>query len=329
MSVRNRWPWALFLIAALLVTPSACLAGPLDIPAAVPAKFRALVRARVHTSRPHRSWESRFKIETRQGYDLSVVAVDDVVGVIVERRRGAASDRQRPRRRAAAVTAYVARGTVTSRRIEASFGRFGRIAVRFRPSRRVVKSAPRRCRGRAGFTSRPGVFVGRVRFTGERRYVAVRAHRAKGRIRSQLPRRCISAPFRQRSARYSRSVGSAPNFFVSVLQAGWREALASTEFLAFKVGKRTLFLALTEESRGSLAVLRYALAVAPSRSFVQNEALTSATVEPPWPFVGAGSYAADAGGTETWAGRLSASFPGAPRVPLAGPQFWVDLESGY
>ena len=36
--------------------------------------------------------------------------------------------------RSRAMTAYVARGTVTPRRLEASFGSFGKVAMRFRPS---------------------------------------------------------------------------------------------------------------------------------------------------------------------------------------------------
>ncbi len=331
MSVRSRWLCVPVLAAAFLMSPPMCLAGPLDIPAAVPAKFRALVRARVHEapSRP-RSWESRFELETRQGFDLSVIGVDDIVGIVVTRHRSSGSDRGRSRGRASAVSAYVARGTVTRRRVEASFGKLGRIAVRFRPSNRVAKPVPRRrCRGRRRFESRPGVFVGRIRFTGERSYVAVRAHRAKGRIRSSRRRRCARGRIRAPGQRYARPAGGAPSFPFNVLQAGWREPLAVTELLALQIGERTLYLALTEESLGSMAVVRYAWAVAPSRSFVQNDALTSATLRPPRPFAGAGSYAAAADGKRSWAGRLSVSFPGAPRVPLAGGQFWAHLDSSF
>lgn len=332
MNARARWLCLPFLATALLAAPSASLASPLDIPAAVPKKFRALVRARVDTPTPRRSWESRFKIQTRQGYDLSVVAIDDVVGVIVRKHRRPGSDpRKRFRRQGAAVSMYVARGTVTTRRIKASFGEFGRIAVRFRPSGRVVKSPRRRhCRGAHRFTSRPGVFVGKVRFTGEKRYVAVRAHRVKGRIRSPLRLRCSSRGQRRASAkRYARPVGNGPDFSFNVLQAGQREALAATEFLAFQVGSKTLYFVLREESRGKMAVVRYAMAMAPSSSFAENEALTAAKLDPPRPFAHAGHYVASADGTKAWGGNLSVALPGAPRFPLTGPQFWVRLEASY
>jgi hypothetical protein len=296
----------------------------------LPAKFRALVRARIQEApNRHRSWESRFELETRQGYDLSVIGVDDIVGIVVTRHRRSGSDRGPSRSRGAAVSAYVARGTVTRRRVEASFGRFGRIAMRFRPSGRVAKPTPRRrCEGSRRYASQPGIFVGRIRFAGEGNYVTVRAHRAKGRIQSPLRGRCRRGRIRTPGQRYARPAEGAPSFPFSVLQAGWREPLAATEFLALQIGEGTLYLAVTEESLGSMAVVRYAFAIAPSRSFVRNEALTSATLRPPRPFVRSGSYAAAPNGAKSWAGRLAVSFPGAPRVPLAGPQFWVDLESG-
>lgn len=231
--MRARAPWLCFpfLVVALLAPSPAAAASPLDIPAAVPAKFRALVRARLHSPKPRKSsWEPRFQLQTRRGYDLEVIGVDDIVGILVTRHQGTKPSSRRRSRRGTAVTAYVARGTVTSRRIEASFGKFGEVAVRFRPSPRPRKSTPRRrCKGRERFANRSGVFVGSVRFTGEHRYLAVRAHRVKGGIRTPLGRRCAPSRPRVPSRRYSRPVGGGadPFFQASFLQAGWREALAS------------------------------------------------------------------------------------------------------
>ncbi len=333
--MRARAPWLCFpfLVVALLAPSPAAAASPLDIPAAVPAKFRALVRARLHSPKPRKSsWEPRFQLQTRRGYDLEVIGVDDIVGILVTRHQGTKPSSRRRSRRGTAVTAYVARGTVTSRRIEASFGKFGEVAVRFRPSPRPRKSTPRRrCKGRERFANRSGVFVGSVRFTGEHRYLAVRAHRVKGGIRTPLGRRCAPSRPRVPSRRYSRPVGGGadPFFQASFLQAGWREALASRELLTLQIGKRTLVLAVTEESMGSMARVRYAFSISSSRAFQQNDELTAATLRPPPPFAGTGSYAAAADGTTTWTGRLSAAFPGARHLPLAGPQFQVELESGY
>ena len=58
-----------------------------------------------------------------------------------------------------------------------------------------------------------------------------------------------------------------------------------------------------------------------SKTFVSDDALTSATLRPPAPFHGKGTYSAGPDGTKAWTGPLSVAFPGAPRFPLTGTQF--------
>jgi hypothetical protein len=315
---------------ALLAIPAAAMAGPLDIPAAVPPQFRALVRSRLHSAEPKSVSESRLDLKTRQGYEVSVVGVGDVVAVEVIPSQDFASARGKSPLRSAAVTAYVARGTATHNRIEASFGDLGRVAVRFHPSGRISRSKPRsQCKGADRITSRFGVFAGSVRFTGEDRYVSVHANRAKGWIRSPVHLHCASRHLQASAKRDSRPVTGPPSFSPTILAADWRQALDSTDFLAFQVGRKTLFLAVTEQSKGSLAEVRYALAIASSKDFVSDDALTSATVTPRSPFAGKGVYSAAPDGTKAWTGSLSASFPGAPHLPLTGPQFEVALASGF
>jgi hypothetical protein len=306
------------------------MAGPLDIPAAVPPQFRALVRARLHSPEPNSAFESRFDLKTRQGYEVSVIGVGGVVAVEVIPRQDTVPAHHKLFGHGRAVTAYVTRGTVTPNRIEATFGELGRIAVRFHPSGRISKSKPRRrCKGADRFTSRFGVFVGSVRFTGEDRYVSVQAHRAKGRIRSPLHLRCKPPHFVPPVKRNSRPVRGPSSLTPTVLGADWRQALSSTDFLALRVDTKTLFLVVTEQSQGSMAELRFALAVASSKAFASDDALTSAAITPPPPFDGTGNYSAAPDGTKFWTGSLSASFPGAPRFPLTGSQFEVALASGF
>jgi hypothetical protein len=312
----------------VVLVPSMCAANPLDIPAVVPPKFRPLVRAGLHsskhTSRPE--LESRFALKTGQGYQVVVLAVRDTVVLEVARTRSNASTSLKEGR---AITAYVAHGTVTPGRIEARFGRLGRVAVRFHPSGRVARSKPpRHCKG-ARFTRRFGVFTGTVRFTGENRYVAVRAHRAKGLTRSPVYLNCATRNLHAHTRRLSRQVGRWPRFTPTILAAFWRQVVSSTDFFSFQIGKKTLYLAVTEESKGSMAEVRYAAVIAPSRTFVSDDALTSATVRPPAPFHGRGSYSAAPDGTKSWAGSLSVSFPGAPRFPLTGTQFEDVLATGF
>jgi hypothetical protein len=273
---------------------------------------------------------SRFGLKTRQGYALSVIGLGNVVVVEVTRERRSTPTHNKPSRRGRAVTAYVARGVVTANRIEASFGEFGKISVRFHPSGQVSETKPRRhCEGTDRFTSDLGVFVGSVRFTGENHYVSVRAHRAKGTIRSPLHPRCLSRHFLPPVRRDSRPVREVPSSAPTFLGASWRQAVTSTEFLTIRLGKKTLFLAVTEQSKGSTAEVRYAVAIASSNAFVTDDSMTTAAVTPPAPFDGKGSYSAGPDGTKTWSGSLRASFPGASRLPLTGPQFEVALASGF
>ncbi len=324
---------AALLTVGLCALPSLAMAGALDIPAAAPAQFRALLRAKLHMPPPRHAFESRFDLKAQHGYTVSVVGEGDIVVVQVSKPippgNGNALEKLIGFKRA--VTAYVARGTVSSRRITASFGKFGKVDVRFRPSGRVVESPPRhRCRGTDHFTSKLGVFVGGVRFSGEQQYIAVRSHRVKGRIRTPLHLRCSSLPSGLFSSPRARPVRQHPVFTPTFLAATSRHGVSAAELITVRVGKTTLFAAITEEGLGSMARIRYALATAPStKSFARNEALTEATITPPVPFRGKGTYRAAPDGTTSWTGPLSVSFPGAPRLPLAGEAFKATLEAGF
>jgi hypothetical protein len=326
--IRPLFRWVGLAAFAVVLAPSMCAASPLDIPAAVPPQFRPLVRAGMHSSKhtPRPESESRFTLKTRQGYEVVVIAVHDIVALEVARTRSDASTSPRQGR---AVTAYVAHGTVTPGRIEATFGRLGRVAVRFHPSGRVVQPRSLRHCKRPHFSRRFGVFTGSVRFTGEDHYVAVRAHRAKGLVRSPIHLDCPARGFHPRIKRLSREVGQWPEFTPTILAAFWRQVVSSTDFFSFRIGKKTLYLAVTEESKGSMAEVRYAAVIAPSKTFVSDDALTSARVRPPAPFHGKGSYAAAPDGTKSWTGSLSVSFPGTPRFPLTGAQFEDMLATGF
>ncbi len=321
------------LAVCLCALPSFATAGALDIPAAAPPQFRALLRAKLHMPPPRHGFESSFDLKAQHGYTVTVVGEGDIVAVEVSRPLGGAKGDALEKLLGSkqSVTAYVARGTVTEHRIAASFGEFGKVDVRFRPTGQVVESGRhRRCRGADHFTSQLGVFVGDVRFSGEGRYFAVRSHRAKGRIRSPLHLRCGSRSLHPFSSALARPVREQPSFTPTFLTATWRHAVSSLELITLQVGKTTLFAAVNEESLGSMARMRFALTTAPSqKDFAFNEALTGATITPPEPFHGKGTYGAASDGTTTWTGPLSVSFPGAPRLPLTGADFKATLTAGF
>ncbi len=326
---------AAIAVIGILVPPAGAAANVLDLPTVVPAQFRAQVRARLHMPPPPHGFETHLELRARNGYEITVIGEGGVVAVEVSKPapggKESALERLFGIRRA--VTAYVARGIVTPRRIAASFGEFGKLDLRLRPSGRVVKSPSRkRCRGADHFTSQLGVFVGGLRFSGEKNYVAVRSHRVKGRIRSPLRLRCASSRFRFRPAASSgaRPATQHPSFFPTFLSASNRHGVAGTELIAIAGRKATLFLAVTEEGLGSMARIRYALATEHSKNAIAlNDALTLASIEPPSPFHGKGTYRAFPDGTTSWSGPLSVSLPGAPRLPLTGAEFETILETSF
>jgi hypothetical protein len=324
---------ALLALGACVLPSLATAAGVLDIPAVAPRQFRAALRAKLHMPPPRHGFESRFDLEAQHGYTVTVVGEGDIVALEVTRplAHGKGDLLEKLLGFKQSVTAYVARGTVTEHRIAASFGRFGKVDVRFRPKGRVVESGHRRrCRGADHFTSRLGVFVGGVRFNGEGRYIAVRSHRAKGRVRSPLHLDCGSPSLHQLSSSRSRPASEAPDFSPTILTATSRHGVSSLELITLRIGGTTLFVAVNEESLGSMARMRFALTTASSKqAFAFNEALTGAAIRPPEPFHGSGTYRAAGDGTTTWTGPLSVSFPGAPRLPLTGEGFKATLTAGF
>jgi hypothetical protein len=329
----RRLPAITVLVAlGLGALPSFATAGALDIPAAAPPQFRAALRAKLHMPPPHHAFESRFDLEAQHGYTVTVVGEGNIVAVEVSRplSHGKGNLLEKLLGFKQSVTAYIARGTVTAHRIVASFGKFGKIDVRFQPSGQVVESAQRRrCRGADRFTSQLGVFVGDVRFNGEGHYVAVRSHRAKGRVRSPLNLNCSSRSHQFASSR-ARPVHEHPSFSPTFLTATSRHGISALELITFQLGNTTLFAAINEESLGSMARIRFALATASSKKALSfNEALTGARIAPPKPFHGKGVYRAAGDGTTTWTGQLSVSFPGAPRLPLTGEAFKATLSTGF
>jgi len=320
-------------VVAVCALPSLAMADALDIPAAAPQQFRALLRAKLHMPPQRHGFESRFELDAQHGYKVTVVGEGDIVALEVSRplAHGKGDLLEKLLGFRQSVTAYVARGTVTEHRIAASFGKLGKVDVRFRPSGQVEKSGRRRhCRGVDHYTNRLGVFAGSVRFRGEGHYVAVRSHRAKGSVRSPLHLHCGSFSRHAISSSRARPVHEGFNFAPTFLTATQRHGVSALELITFRLGKTTLFAAINEEGLGSMARIRFALATAPSKkSFDFNEALTEAAITPPAPFHGKGTYHAASDGSATWAGSLSVSYPGAPRLPLTGEGFETTLTAGF
>jgi hypothetical protein len=279
------------------------------------------------SSASSRDFESRFGLEAGHGYQLIVFAEGDTVRVEVGSPHSLFPESLLTPR---SLTAYVARGTVTRRRIAASFGKFGRIDVRFHQIGKVaVLSAKEHCLGPDHITRQEGVFVGGIKFEGENRYVALHAHRAPGVVFTPLSLHCPAARDRPEARKRSRpvvpvGVGYSHRFLV----ASWRHAVASAELYA-EVDRGSVFTSVNvEESLGRVAEYHFGLAVSRPQVFTVDNALTRATLDPPPPFHGMGTYNAAPDGSSSWTGSLSVAFPGTPRWSLTSEQFKVSLGGG-
>jgi hypothetical protein len=252
---------------------------------------------------------------TSNGYEVFVDGQRDHISVFVAKRKGPF-----------AIAEYTAKGTVAPNRLRGSFGRFGRISVRFHPSsNRTWERRHRRCRGRSRFVTRDGVFVGRIDFTGEEGYVAVHSRRAKGSVRD-VAAKCKRLSSRRRELRSIQLSPPSGLDELPFLTAGWREDVRSAQFVA--AGNRfSIFGASTEESRGRVAIGRFALRLGSGGTrLTVNDALTFAKVSPPPPFGGTAIYRAGPDGVKSWTGSLRVDFPGAKDYPLTGPPFKARVE---
>ena len=94
-----------------------------------------------------------------------------------------------------------------------------------------------------------------------------------------------------------------------------------------RLGGPDIFVVLAGERREGVSILRFVFAKGPKRDFAYDGALGSATVAPPPPFSGSGSFLRHADGSTSWTGSLSAPVPGLGQVSLVEPGLSGELET--
>lgn len=296
-------------LAAPLAARASATGGPL-LPPLPPRKLMTQVGAPVP---PTRSFRSGFEVEGADGpYGVGVSTFGSSVTLVVFQEH----------RKEVSETLYLARGVATPDRLQATFGHFGGVKMRFRE-----RSKHQVCHGRLKLTRHKGVFVGNLRFKGENGYVSVHLHRAVGGI-LEPSGRCPRQRRRRRRSHGGDDGSSILFASPAALVAQAREGVDATGVLALEFLGIAGVLASHQENRGKLAIIREAL-VYTHPAFHVNEAATSAKLAPPVPFHGTGRYRAAPDGSYTWTGDLSVNFPGAPRFPLTGPQFELFLEAPF
>jgi hypothetical protein len=249
----------------------------------------------------------------------------------------------------AEVASYVVHGRVSRHRIEADFGRFGRVSLRFhgKPHRFPVApdsaaKAPRkrqRCRGRHP-EREVGHFRGVLEFEGQRGFTRLAVGQAQGEMRRSYRQLCSPVHRRAQAGISSSAMVDPFGFTLVVLSARSRVGHALTRFSAISLESpfgihlpgSDLFSIVTaslQERVGRVQVFRSTFqvtepeAVKVSRRGVEP---ASAQVALESPFDGSAHYkGATKSSPATWAGSLSVRLLGSGAVPLAGPRFRTTL----
>ena len=229
---------------------------------------------------------------------------------------------------------YTTSGRVSRDRIQADFGEFGRIAVRFRGRRLHSGESPfphRKCHGREP-VKEAGGFFGTIRFKGERGFAELDASRARGSLRQSFRRVCTRG-LHFGNARPGSSKGREEQPVLTFLAAGSQAAGRRVSFGAVgaeaDAGERpienfTLVLARLDEKVGRVRVSRSLIALAKAGGVIVSQAGVvpiTATVALPKPFEGTADYREEPGTTPSWTGSLGVRLPGAGLVPLTGADF--------
>lgn len=218
-----------------------------------------------------------------------------------------------------ASTSYTVRAKASPQRIDARFGRFGRVSVRLKTERMKKGKLEEQCKGKPE-TVRSGVFVGTIRFRGEGGYASVAARHAEGRLSSGQRFKCVFPNLRPGAGPAARESRQFPP---TLAASQGRHRFVQVEASGGKQ-RSIIFSAGSWERRGRMSIFRDVFAEAAPASFVFANDLSSATVQPPLPFQGEASFQRASSGP-AWSGSLSVDFPGREDVQLAGPRFTAHL----
>jgi hypothetical protein len=237
-------------------------------------------------------------------------------------------------------TGYRVDTDLSSGRLRASFGSFGRIDVRFKPTK--VLSVERPAGGCGGIVSQYelGVFTGVIRFRGEQGYVDVDASRTDGEVVNSARYDCADPPptvrhsshrtLDERVLALGRLERESEGGHRAVLRAenGRRLFAAIATKHGGAIGPAYFFGGLVERHAG-MRIFREAAVKAPPSTFLFDLAAGAATVSPPFPFSGTASLARSGAGTKTWLGTLAVDLLGAEPSQLTGQGFQSFLGADF
>jgi len=223
---------------------------------------------------------------------------------------------------------YSTHGHVNGRRIEARFGRSGRVNVKLRLIRRPLEKPHRgRCRGRAP-VYREGSYSGRIELPDEGGEIPS-GSATHGHV-------YVTRRFRQvckRRHRRPRGIGKHQDLKaeVAVLNVSGRTEGRFARIRAFELRPRTrpaqstgyLDAAVSERLDEMRVTRRIGIPIT-GESFELSppgEVPETATIELAKPFEGSAAYLSGVGVGSNWTGDLSVGLPMIGRIPLAGSGF--------
>lgn len=226
---------------------------------------------------------------------------------------------------------YMVHARVTESGIEAKLGKLGEISLAFEPTETRIGATPERCEG-APRRHMKGVYVGTLRFRGERGYVEVERGRIEGGVHVIPPRYCPPPEGARRVQPTSRRAAREGED-LAVLSAGVRRGRQRTAF-AVLASRRpeessTSFIAGALDVREGVRIVHYAVARARASTFRFDLGAGTAAVKPPYPFQGWARFRRGPHGHNSWRGSLRVQMLGIGFVDLVGARFQAKITNEY
>jgi hypothetical protein len=232
------------------------------------------------------------------------------------------------------LVSYEVAGRRTEAGLKVRFGQLGSIDVAFEPTKTTLEGPPKGCQGPPSKLSE-GFFVGTIEFTGEREYVRIEASRVKGHLNvwKEGEWRCPnhSGPLHRGAAR--------PKPLATVPAERAKPEVATLFavnqrrhrfFAAYAVRGRsgrgmTAFVGAETEEREKMEIGRSTFTKAAPSAFVFNHAAGTATVRPPQPFSGHGTFKRRPHARDLWRSTIQVPLLGADPLRVGGPGFRAGL----
>lgn len=230
---------------------------------------------------------------------------------------------------------YEVQGDSTEEGLKAQFGQLGMIDVAFKPTKMRTERPPKGCDGPPSRWG-DGLFIGVIDFLGEREYVQIEASQVKGEISMsresewQCPARTIALGF---------GSASLPSTFLTrkVSQEGTEEATLGVSnrrcrcfFAAYSIPNRkqgrVYFYGAKIEHRQGMRIERATFSAnAGASAFTFDHKAGTASLRPPKPFRGHGTFERRPHGRNLWRSAIRVPLLGADSLSIRGEDYRARL----